>query len=332
VLVKIADGVNAYGINSSGIDLTAQVVQVLHKAGIEAWGWHSVHGVEPSAEAVIGIARAKALGLDGYVVDAGEEYDFHSMAAFARQFMASMRTALEIPIALSSFRFPNYHPEFPWSTFLEFCDLHMPKVTWEQAHNPGEQLRESFRQCDALPNARPYIPTGAAYTASGWSPSTGEINEFMNTALALGLQAVNFYHWEPCRQDLPHLWKAIAGFDWSEPSQPNADIPISKSMPEGFIGEFTAALNSSQPDQVIALYDPDAVQVRADQVLCGAATIKDGYATFFRSLPAGTVFDLSQVRMKEDTCLFTWKAGSLNGKTTFVVKNGKILLEYSFIF
>ncbi len=45
----------------------------------------------------------------------------------------------------------------------------------------------------ALPNARPYIPTGAAYATSGWSPTAAEIIDFLNTAKALGLPAVNFY-------------------------------------------------------------------------------------------------------------------------------------------
>ena len=37
----------------------------------------------------------------------------------------------------------------------------MPQVYWEQSHNAGDQLRESKKECDALPNAKPFIATQA---------------------------------------------------------------------------------------------------------------------------------------------------------------------------
>jgi hypothetical protein len=332
VVVKIAEGVSAYGFISSGFDNTLPVVQALRNAGISVWGWHPIYGTDPSGEAAIAIARTQALGLDGYVVDAGEEYQLPGMTAAARQFMMTVRATLEVPIALSSYRFPHFHPEFPWSTFLEFCDLHMPKVTWEQAHNPGEQLRESFRQCDTLPYAKPYIPTGAAYSASGWNPTVDEINDFLDTAKALGIPAVNFYNWGTCRQALPLLWSTVAGFDWSAPPRTRVVSATSIPLTDGFLVEFLAALNSGQAKRVTALYDSDATQVRADQVLRGATAIHDGYTTFFNSLPAGIEFKLSQVKFENDQCLFTWKAGSLTGETTFVINNGNIFLEYTYIF
>ncbi|MGA2489662.1 MAG: hypothetical protein ABSF99_05680, partial [Anaerolineales bacterium] len=123
LFVKIADGEKAFGIDASGIDFTAPVVQALRTSGIAVWGWHYVYGNNPIAESAIAIARTQALGLDGYVVDAESEYLRPGMANAARKFMDAVRKTLTIPIALSSYRFPNYHPEFPWSTFLEFCDV-----------------------------------------------------------------------------------------------------------------------------------------------------------------------------------------------------------------
>ena len=218
VIFRIADGVNAAGIDSAGFDITAPVVQALRLNGFAAWGWHTIHGNQSAAEAEIAIARMQALGLDGLVVHTGDGYERPGMEGAARQYMAAVRAALAVPIALSSHRFPNYHPEIPWATLLEFCDLHMPRVFWEQAQNAGEQLRESIRQCDALPNARICVPTGAAYTTASWSPSAEEINEFLNTARDLGLPAANFYNWDACRQSLPSLWTAVASFDWPAPA------------------------------------------------------------------------------------------------------------------
>ncbi len=331
VVVKIADGERASGVDASGSDMTAPVVQALHKGGIAVWGWHSVHGNDPSAEADIAIARTQSLGLDGYVVEAQDEYSRTGMAGAARQFMLAVREALKIPIALSSYRFPNYHPELPWSTFLEFCDLHMPQVSWEQAHNAGEQLRESKRQCDALPNARPCIPTGAAFITSGWSPSSEEVIDFLNTAKVLGLPAVNFFNWEACRRDLPFIWATIAELVWPlSTGIPKQETPA-PSPPDAFLTQFLAALNGRQAAQASALYDPAAIQVRAAQILPGSAAIQTGYTAFFASLPAGSIFTIFQAQVEDDSRHFSWRAGQLGGETTLVLESGKIILDYTFI-
>jgi hypothetical protein len=336
VLVKIADGVKAFGIDSSGTDFTAPVVQALLAARIAVWGWHYVHGNNPADEAKIAIQRTQALGLNGYVVNAEAEYKQPGKEAAARQFMSAVRGTLTVPIAFSSYRFPNYHTEFPWSAFLEKCDYHMPKVFWEQAHNAGAQLCESKRQCDALPNARPYIPTGAAYNAAGWNPTPADISDFLDTARTLGLPAVNFFHWEHCRKYLPKTWTTIASFAWSAPPQVNPPVlpnpPTTPNPPPDAVSTmFLATLNNRKAGQVAALYDPAAVRIWADEILYGPIAIQDGYATLFAHLPTGMVFTLSQAKVDNDVHYLTWKAGPLTGETTLVLKNGKIFLDYTFI-
>lgn len=331
VIVKIADGEKALGIDGSGIDLTATAVQALRLAGIAVWGWQTIHGKNPMAEAAIAIARMQTLGLDGYVVNPEEQYQHAGMANSAHQFMAEVRSALTIPIALSSHRFPDYHPDMSWSTFLEFCDLHMPQVTWESAHNAGAQMRESKRQCDALPNARPYISTGGVYPSSGWSPTTEDINDFLNTARAIGLPAVNFFDWDTCRQKLPLLWTTIADFAWPVSASTSKQVISPIFLRDAFLVRFLSALNSRQAVQACALYDPAAIQVWADQTLPGASAIQTGFAAFFESVPAGTIFTIDQAQSEADLRHLSWKAGSLTGKSTFVLKNGKIILDYTFI-
>ncbi|MGA2491202.1 MAG: hypothetical protein ABSF99_13625, partial [Anaerolineales bacterium] len=183
---------------------------------------------------------------------------------------------------------------------------------------------------DALPNAKPYVPTGAAYTASGWSPTVEEINDFMNTAKALGLPAVNFFNWDTCRQYLPLIWTTIANFAWSTP----AAILIQATSPvlpqDDFLSQFLAALNSRQAAQISTLYDPAAIQVWADKILSNTAAIQNSYATFFENLTPGTAFTLSQAQMIDDMAQFSWKVDTLTGETTLVLKGGKIILDYTF--
>ncbi len=340
IIVKVADGTQAAGIDACGIDGTAPVVQAFKETGMAVWGWQVIYGEAPSAEAAIAIARTQALGLDGYVFFAGTEYEQSGRAGAAHQFISTVRAGLKVPIALSSFRFPNYHPKFPWSDFLFACDLHMPQVYWEQAHNADEQLRESKRQCDALPNAKPYIPTAAAYTAPGWSPTAQDITDFLDTADALGLPAVNFFDWDTCRANLPLSWKAIASFPWpapalgNQPAQtPTADtetVPL--SPPDALLLRFLASLNSRNAAQAVALYDSAAIQVWADQIRRDTISIQAGFAAFFSSLPSGTVFKITCAQVKDDLHTFSWKAGSLAGETILTIKNGKIILDYTFIF
>jgi hypothetical protein len=331
VLIRVADGGVACGVDAAGSDSIAPVVQTLRAGGIAAWGWHPIHGNEPSIESAVAIQRAQALGLDGYVVVAREEFHHAGMHEAALQFMSAIRAALNIPLALSSYHFPNYHPELPWSTFLEFCDLHMPQVTWEQAHDPVEQLHESRRQCDALPNARPYIPTGAAYATSGWSPTPEETTEFLNTAMSSGLSAVNFYNWDACHDVLPQVWQAIADFAWPAPSQLNQTPSTPPAPFEEFLFNFLGALNSRQAARMAPLYRPDAVQVWAEHIRRDTNSIQAGYDAFFASLPAGTIFSISQARTLDDRCSFTWQAGVLGGDTTVVLQDGKIALEYTLV-
>jgi hypothetical protein len=350
VFVKIADGVGAFGVDASGFDFTAPVVQALRAAGIAVWGWHYVYGNDPSAEANIAIQRAQSLGLDGYVVDAEVEYKQPGKDAAARQFMSVVRGALDVPIALSSYRFPNYHAALPWSVFLERCDYHMPQVYWEQAHNPGRQLRESKRQCDALPNAKPYIATGPTYGVPGWEPTPTEISEFLSTASALGIPAVNFFDWHYCRKYLPEVWTAIEEFGWSAPPQVIPPVPTNTPVPEPsnppapappqppppapadvFSVQFLAALNSRKAGQVAALYRTTAVRVWAEDIMHGSLSIQAAFATFFSGLPAGTTFTLSTVKVDDDLRVLTWNTGALSGQTTLVLQSGKIILDYTFL-
>jgi hypothetical protein len=337
VVIKVADGERAFGEDDLGADPAARIIPALKQVGIKVWGWHSVVGNNPDGEAAIALGRSQALGLDGYVVCAGEEYSRPGRAEAARQFMQAIRSGLGIPIAFSSFRFPNFHPDLPWSTFLEFCDVHMPQVSWEQAHNAGEQLRESKRQCDALPNSRTFIPTGPVYNISGWNPRPEEIIEFLITAVSMGLPAVNFFDWENCRRDHPQLWTAIAEFGWPGFQRKNqataaSNLQALPSSPDEVLAHFLEALNSRQALQTSALYDQAAMRVCGEQIMSGADAIQKGYGSFFESLPDGPVEFLKQTDMGEDTHMLSWKAGPLSGETTLVLENGKIRLDYTFLY
>lgn len=193
VLVKIANGTYTFNV-VNGVDLAMLLAVEMKRVGIQVWGWHYVYGYDPVGEAAIAVKRVNELGLDGYVVDAEGEYK-SSGSTRAREFMQRVRSGLgNLPIALSSYRYPSLHPEFPWGAFLEFVDINMPQVYWMQAHNPAAQLANCVSEFKAL-SGRPIIPTGAAFHEAGWQATAEEIYSFWNAVKTLGLTGGNFWEW-----------------------------------------------------------------------------------------------------------------------------------------
>lgn len=230
VLIKIANGVYAYNsTNANPKEYVTPLVEELHKNNILALGWHYVFGDNPVGEAQIAIKRIVDTGIDGYVIDAEQEYKIAGKSKSAIAFMAKLRLALpDFPIGLSSYRYPKLHPELPWKEFLAFCDFNMPQVYWEKSHNPGFQLQESKKQFDELyANLKikilPFIPTGAAYKWDGWEPTGEDILTFFKTAKEMGLEAVNWWEWWCASIRLPHLWDLITAYEWS--TSPNDPPP-----------------------------------------------------------------------------------------------------------
>ena len=305
VLIKIADGMNHSNVDkASGTDFVPPLVQALHAAGIQAWGWHYIYGDDPVGEAWNGGRRARALGLDGYVIDAEREYKAPGMDVKAQRFAADLRGYLgTIPAALSSFRFPSYHKEFPWSAFLQKSDFNMPQVYWEQSHNAGAQLTRSFREFQTLTPTRPVIATGSAYGNNGWAPTAADITDFLKTAVSLNIPAVNFYSWDYCRKSLPALWNIIAAF------------PYPGTKPEGIEQRLISALNSRDLQAVSALYTENAVHITAARTVQGREAILNWYKEFFAKHPAGTVFSLTAQTGQDQTRNISW-AYTLSSNTS----------------
>jgi hypothetical protein len=324
VLIKIADTVYPYNFKN-GADQVPPLVQALRNQGIQAWGWHYVKGEDPLGEANQAIERVRSLRLDGYVIDAEAEYKLPGRAEAANKFMNRLRPALPtIPIALSSYRYPSYHPQLPWREFLLKCDLNMPQVYWLHAHNPADQLIRSVREFQAMTPFRPIVPTGAAYKEFGWQPSPGEVVKFLQTAQSLNLTAANFYSWDSSRAYLLEVWDAIRNYSWSG-GEPPVDITA----------RLIAALNTHNPDQLVRLYNLNAVHVTAARTIQGHTAIRNWYHSMFSQLLPNGAFTLTGFSGTGSSRHFTWTANSaagkvLNGNDTLGMVNGKIAYHYSF--
>jgi hypothetical protein len=323
VLIKIADGTNHSNVDkTNGTDYVPPLIEALHTAGIQAWGWHYIYGTDPAGEAWNGGRRARALGLDGYVIDAEREFKVAGMEVAARRFVTDLRGYLgTIPAALSSYRFPSYQKEFPWSEFLQKSDLNMPQVYWEQSHNAGAQLTKSFREFQTLTPIRPMMATGSSYGNGGWSPTVADVTEFLKTAVSLNIPAVNFYSWDFCRKNLPALWNTIAAF------------PYPSSQSTGIEQKWIAALNKRDAQALAALYTDDAVHVTSSRTIQGRDAIRSWYAELIAARPAGTVLALTSLTGNEQTRTVNWTStysgNTARGKDTLGLVDSLIAYHYT---
>lgn len=313
VLLKVADGSHAYNV-----DLAAPVVDALKGAGLQVWGWQFVYGDEPFAEAEIALHRIRTLNLDGFVINAEEAYKRRFAQASA--YVGLLRPGTDIPLALSSYRYPNYHVELPWAEFLSACDFNMPQVYWVQANNPAQQLERSIAQFQQVYPQRPIIPTGAAYEEYGWRPALDEIVQFMRQAQALGLPAINFWSWDYAGTTRGRdFWKIIADYHWPpEPAQP------------GLVERLAAALNAADLDALQALYLPGATLVTARRVYQGQAEIRGYYeALLQRELPAARL-TFEQRAAVGTVRHISWEARDSqglrvrDGQDSLVIQSGRI--------
>ena len=327
VMIKVADADRIYNYDESlGLDLVPPVVAALKARGIQAWGWQYIYGEKPLLEARKAVQRVNELGLDGFVVNAEVEFKASGMGQVATTYMKELRGSLpNTPIALSTYRFPAYHPSFPYSEFLQYCDINMPQVYWLGAHNSGEQLVYSYRQFQAISPWREFVPTGMACEVAGYPiPTVEEELEFLNQAKSMGLKAANFWSWQHARK-LPDLWQAIGDYSWPYEVQEKDIVDL-----------YFEKLNADNALQlVVDLYDIAAVHVTGKRTIQGHEGLVNAFKTMMNdTLPAGN-YTMTGKSQSENQFSFTWSATSnegnvLDGSDIIRLKDGKIAYHYSY--
>ena len=336
VLVKVADGRGTYNTYKQengyeyfnaqdGVDHVPGVVSALRARGIKVWGWQYIYGEDPLLEARVAIRRIQQFSLDGFAVNAEMQFERLGMDVPARIYMSELRRALpDLPIALSSYRYPQVHAYFPWTAFLEFCDLNMPQVYWMGAHNPAEQLVRCLHEFQSLPVWRPIFPTGAAFQEHGWRATPEEVTAFLAAVKQNGLPGCNFWEWYYARQKDSELWNPVRDFSWGAVTD-KPDVAI----------RYVDALNSNDPVQVAALYNPSGVHVTAGRTRQGTEAILRWYNSLLRDTLPGATFAITGLTVNDNIHTLTWTAESgggqvLDGKDSLGIKDQQIAYHYSF--
>lgn len=262
VYLKVADGTYAY----NGAYNLVRLISLLHNYGIQVYGWQYIYGVDPLNEAKRAVERCKVLGLDGFIVDAEKEFKQTGWAARATTYMTYLKDNLGgLPIGLASYRYPSYHPEFPWKAFRAYASFDAPQVYWEGAHNPSYQLEKSWGEFRGLTPQLPYIPTGAAYKTLFWSATADDVRAFMAKAVSLKFTGFNFWEWGYTRKNLPAVWQAIAEYNAPQPEPtppPSPDYEARLNKLETALAYLQERLNlAARPP--VAWYKPSESQAIA---------------------------------------------------------------------
>lgn len=325
VLVKVADGERSYNITSGGLDMAAQVVQAMKQVGIQAWGWQYIYGESPISEARAAIQRIEELDLEGFVVNAEAEFKVSGKGRDATQYMSELRAAYpDLPVALSSYRFPSYHLQFPFEEFLKYCDINMPQVYWVGAHNPDSQLAKCVSEFQGINPFRPIIPTGSAYASGAWQPTGTDIISFLSAAKEIGFTGANFWSWDYCSNHLPHLWGKVQSFDWT-----------SGNSGEDIVAQYMQALNAHDDEALAGMYTDDGVHITAASSIQGQSEIRSWYEAFLNQTFPNGAFSMVGFSSSGNIRRMTWQGISTNrtitsGRDTFGVRDGKIAYHYTY--
>ncbi len=235
VFVKSGDGGNTWS------QFTPDLVDALHRRGLEVCGWQFVYGRDPSAEARVG-ARAANAGADCLIIDA--ESDYEGRYASADTYVSKLRRLVgeDYPVGLSSFPYVDFHPAFPYSVFLGpgGAQFNVPQVYWHAiGDTPVESLTHTYEW--NRPYDLPLFPVGQTYG----DPPRRDLKAFRRYARAFGAGGVSWWSWqETSRRE----WRTIDGRSGRSPRGFKA--------PDG----FPELAHGSEGDVV----------VRAQQLLRGA--------------------------------------------------------------
>ena len=276
LIVKIADGSEPYPLHRHDPTGTQEqnsaiFIQEMQNAGITVWGWSFVYGdrTTPELQAQLFARRAQQFQLSGLVINAERDWKNQQGAGRANILATVLRAEMgdDIPLALSSYRYPSIHTDFPFVPFMEICDVAMPQVYWAQfGGQEGDAVLNLQKSYDEYATRFPkklFVPTGAAFgepqpDGSFWTATPNQIERFLAHAQEMGLPAINFWSWEHAigDPDNPHfndtaLWDAIATFNYQPttlPPTPAPELPADEGIVQVNIdsSDYLDGLHSQQ--------------------------------------------------------------------------------------
>ena len=239
VIPKFADGVWSYARNEAYLK---NLITFAHREGIQVIPFHFVFGQQPTHEAQRAITELRKYPFDGLVINAEGAYkQVANPSQAARLYCDALRSKFpDLPLALSTYRFPTLHREFPFATFLNYCDYNMPQIYWMQSNGTvPAQVERTLKEYKAFPN-KPMIPTGAAFSEHGWTAIPNDQRIFIEQVKKHNLPGCNWWEYWHAFNRFPELGEMIANTPFEV-----GELPPISPEPEPPAGTFWAVCTAT---------------------------------------------------------------------------------------
>jgi hypothetical protein len=251
--------VNVKVANGNYLDTSLHpLITALRSVGLKVGGWHYVYGgvyydksvgawkvvpsTAPDKEAVVSRQAIEEYNLDYFEIDAEKEYKIDlgglpSAEERAQIYMSKLApNTLDIPVGLSTYRFPAYHLGFPFGAFMANGIAYVaPQVYWQPpsaSRGPYHETVISYDQYSGLMDTYgvflAYIPAGRCYIGDGYaSPGPGydDTKLFLDTCHTKNFSGCSFWALDYLflgthAPNQAERSRAIAEYLWGEVSVP----------------------------------------------------------------------------------------------------------------
>lgn len=202
-------------------------VECLKARGIKVHGWGYVYGrtkYQVDGEVRATLAAIERFKPESWTIDAEREYyQEYTTPHLASRYVTNVRLGTAVSVGFSAYRYPSLHPNYNWDVMFRNCDFTSPQVYWEQANNPGAQLKKCLAEYREK-TSMPIIPIGSAYPAGSWKPTPAQVDEFYQTVIEESLPGWSWWEWYYAWLDTS-IWAALANHKSNLEPEDNPEIP-----------------------------------------------------------------------------------------------------------
>jgi hypothetical protein len=155
----------------------------------------------------------------------------------------------------------------------------------------------------------PVVPTAAAYQDAGWRPSPSELDEIVAHARQSGLTAINFWNWD-------YAGSASGGDLWNVIAAAKVTLTSPRPVSAEPVKDLFDALNQSDLDAILGLYQPDGALITATSVFVGINQIAAYYTNLLTNLLPGGNFAIASKASEQDVWHVAWNGTSVSATRT----------------